>query len=90
MEQAAVRLRGNPGFSWLGPKMQFVISFNEDDPDGRFMGLRKISLDASWYEPTLLRDRLAYTWLRSIGVPASCTNNAQLLINGGCRGCTRT
>ena len=82
VEEAAVRLRGNPGFSWLGEKMQFVISFNEQDPDGRFLGLRKISLDASWYDPTLLRDRLAYAYMRSHGVPAPCANSAELHING--------
>ncbi len=82
VEEAAVRLRGNPGFSWLGEKMQFVISFNEYDPDGRFQGLRKISLDASWYDPTVLRDRLAYAYLRHLGLPASCANSARLEING--------
>ncbi len=82
VDEAAVRLRGNPGFSWLGEKMQFVISFNEADPDGRFQGLRKIALDASWYEPSLLRDRLAYAYLRELGIPASCANNARLVING--------
>ena len=29
MEEASVRLRGNPGFSWLGQKMQFAIAFNQ-------------------------------------------------------------
>ncbi len=82
VESAAVRLRGNPGFSWLGEKMQFVISFNEQDPDGRFQGVRKISLDASWYDPTVLRDRLAYAYMRHLGLPASCANNAKLTING--------
>ena len=82
VEEAAVRLRGNPGFSWLGDKMQFVISFNEQDPDGRFAGLRKLSLDASWYDPTVLRDRLAYGYMRHLGLPASCANNARLVING--------
>ena len=78
-----VRLKGNPGFSWLGDKMQFVISFNEDDPDARFRGLRKLALDATWYEPTLFRDRLAWTILREhTTLPAACANNAVLTIDG--------
>ena len=31
MADAAVRLSGNPGFSWIGPKMQFAISFTQTD-----------------------------------------------------------
>ncbi|HJN78114.1 MAG TPA: CotH kinase family protein [Myxococcota bacterium] len=82
VDNAAVRLRGNPGFSWLGDKMQFVISFNEYDEDARFMGLRKLTLDSSWYDPTLIRDRLAYAYMRDHGIPAPCANNALLYING--------
>lgn len=77
-----VRLKGNPGFSWFGGKMQFVISFNEIDPDARFRGLRKIALDATWYEPTMFRDRLAWTILREhTSLPGACANNAVLTIN---------
>lgn len=78
-----VRLKGNPGFSWFGDKMQFVISFNEVDPDARFRGLRKIALDATWYEPTMFRDRLAWTVLREhTTLPGACANNAVLTIDG--------
>lgn len=82
IDDAMVRLRGNPSFSWLGAKMQFVISFNEIDPDGRFLGLRKITLDASWYDPTVLRDRVAYAYMRHHGIEAPCANNARLSFNG--------
>ena len=34
--EAMVRLKGN--WSWSCDKMQFVISFNEEDSDGRFHG----------------------------------------------------
>ena len=82
VDDASVRLRGNPGFSWIGTKMQFAVSFNETNPDGRFLGLRHIGLDAVWYEPSMLRDRLAYAYLRRAGVPAPCANNAELWVNG--------
>ena len=78
-----VRLKGNPYFSWLGDKLQFVISFNEEDPEARFHGVRKLALDSTWYEPTLLRDRLAWSMLRAVpGMPALCANSARLDING--------
>ncbi len=79
---AMIRLKGNPCCSWFGPKMQFVISFNELDPEGRFHGLRKIALDAPPYDPSFLKNRLALAYLRDLGLPASCANNARLNVNG--------
>lgn len=79
---AMIRLKGNPGFSWFDEKMQFVIAFNEIDPDGRFHGQRKIALDASWYEPTMLRDRISWEVMRRAGgLPTACANSATLTIN---------
>lgn len=82
VDDAAVRLRGNPGFSWFGEKMQFNISFNEFDADGRFHGLRKLNLDAAWYHAAGLRNRLAYSYLRDAGTAAPCANSAFLEVNG--------
>lgn len=79
---AMVRLKGRPEFSWVGPKMQFVVAFNKVYDGGRFHGLRKISLDAPPYDPTLLRDRLAHGLMRELGLAASCVNNAVLYVNG--------
>jgi hypothetical protein len=78
--QAMWRLKGN--WSWNCEKMQFLISFNEQDPEGRFHGLRKLVLDAPWYDHTLLDERLAFHYLERRGVPYSCVNHARLDING--------
>ncbi len=77
---AMMRLKGN--WSWNCDKMQFVISFNEISSGGRFLGLRKIVLDAPWYDPTFLHERLAFYFLERHGVPYSCANSARLNING--------
>ena len=77
-----IRLKGNPCCSWNQEKMQFVISFNEIDPKGRFMGLRKLDLDSPSYDATYLRNRVALNYFHELGVPASCANNARLVING--------
>lgn len=83
VDNASIRLKGNPDFSWLGDKMQFVIAFNQEDADGRFHGLRKLSLDAPWYDSSMLRDRIGWSVLRGSGVvPAACANTATLTING--------
>ncbi len=83
VDDAMIRLKGNPYFSWYDEKMQFVIAFNEVDPAARFHGQRKISLDATWYEPTYLRDRIAWSVMRGQGaLPFACANGATLTVNG--------
>jgi hypothetical protein len=79
---AQIRLKGTPVHGWVGDKMQFQISFNEHDKDGRFLGLRKIVLDGPPNDPSLLRDRVAYSLLRDLGYPAPCANHARLEVNG--------
>lgn len=82
-----IKLRGQS--SWFeaielddNPKMQFVLAFNEIDPDGRFYGVRKIGLDMPRTDASFLRQRLALYAMRRAGVPAQCANNARLTING--------
>jgi len=80
---AHVRLKGS--FSWnpsVTTKMQFVVSFNENGTGGRFFGLRKLEFDAPYYDPTLLRNRIALAYLRDRGLPAQCANSAKISING--------
>jgi len=79
-QDAMVRLKGN--WSWNCEKLQFIVSFNEIDADARFHGLRKIVLDAPWYDPTLLHERMAFDFLSRYGAPYSCVNNARLVVNG--------
>ncbi len=79
---AMIRLKGNPCCSWNQDKMQFVISFNEYDKGRRFYGLRKLDLDAPSYDASYLRNRVALAYFRQLGIPASCGNNARLVING--------
>lgn len=78
--EVMVRIKGN--WSWRCEKKQFLISFNETNPDGRFHGQRKIVLDAPWYDPSLLAERLGFSFMRRVGVPWSCVNNAKLMLNG--------
>lgn len=85
--EAMIRLKGQS--SWLqaiafdeNPKMQFVISFNEVDPKGRFHGVRKVELDMPRTDGSFLRQRLGLYYLRRAGVIAQCANNATLTING--------
>jgi len=82
-----IRLKGST--SWLqtimidaNPKMQFVLAFNEVDPNGRFQGVRKVELDMPRTDETFIRQRLALHYLRTAGTYAQCANNARIAING--------
>jgi hypothetical protein len=87
VEDAMLRLNGASSWTealYFGddpPKMQFVISFNENNEDGRYMGRRKIGLDMPRSDWSFLRHRLGLYALRSIGVPAQCANSARLFVN---------
>jgi hypothetical protein len=81
---AMARLKGN--WSWSCEKLQFVVSFNEEDPSGRFHGQRKLMLDAPWYDRTLMHERLAFPLFQERGLPYSCVNNAKLYVNGEYQG----
>jgi hypothetical protein len=75
-----VRLKGN--WSFRCDKMQFVVSFNETDPDARFHGVRKLVLDAPWYDPSLLGERVGFAFMKRTGNYWSCANTARLMLNG--------
>ncbi len=77
-----IRLKGNNSCCWAGEKMQFVIAFNEVDEAARYKGQRKVALDAPYYEPTVLKNRLANWFLFRAGLQGACTNNAALTVNG--------
>jgi hypothetical protein len=77
---AMVRLKGN--WSWRCDKKQFLVSFNETDPQGRFHGLRKLVFDAPWYDVTLLAERMGASFMRRVGAEWSCVNHAKLMLNG--------
>lgn len=86
---AMVRLKGDS--SWRitlmedGDKarMQFVVSFEEVNPAGKFHGLSKIVLDMPNDDETFMQERLGFTAMAELfGQPAPCANNARVTING--------
>jgi hypothetical protein len=84
---AAVRLRGKS--SWVqtvefdsNPKMQFTISFDQTNPNGKFHGLSSIHLEIPRDDWTFLNDRVGNNWYRKVGIVAPCSNSARLNVNG--------
>jgi len=83
IHDASIRLKGNVQNWHSSPdKMQFTFSFREEDSNGRFMGLRKVHLDAPHNDPTMIRERLAASFLAEFQVPTPCVNSAALYVNG--------
>jgi CotH kinase protein len=79
---AEIRLRGNPTFWSPEDKLQFQIGFDQNHDSGHFLGLRRLAFDAATFNKHMLRDRLALSIMRDMGIIAPCANNARLEING--------
>jgi hypothetical protein len=63
-------------------KMQFDISFHQNDPNGNFHGVAKLVFDMSRDDWTYMHDRIAHAWFRQAGIAAGCAANARVEING--------
>jgi len=79
---AYIKLQGNAVTSWTGDKMQFTVAFNKVNSKARFHGQRKLILHASPVEQSFLRERLALSYMRGLGLAAACENNVRLVVNG--------
>jgi len=85
---AMVRLKGDSSWRFAlmdgdKAKMQFVVSFEEVNPSGKFHGLSKIVLDMPDNDETFMQERLGFATMAEIfGLPAPCANSARLSING--------
>jgi hypothetical protein len=65
------------------PKLSIMVRFNKYDRCGRFYGLRRLVFNSSIRDSTLMRERLAYNFLRDLGLKASRASHAKLVINDG-------
>jgi hypothetical protein len=79
---AQIRLRGNPK-NWVHSpdKLQFHVAFDRVDKQGRFLGLAAMAFESSHANRHMLRDRLALSIMRDMGVTAACANHARVVIN---------
>jgi hypothetical protein len=92
VSDATIHLRGDSSwreaaeFDGAAGKMQFAIVFDDVNPAATFQGVSKLKLDMPRTDPTFMRERIGNTWLRSIGIPATCATSAQLMVNGNLYG----
>ena len=73
--------RESMDFSKTG-KCCLKVSFNWNNPEGRFFGLKKLQFHSMIHDPSFLRERLAYSLFREMGIPASRVVHARVIING--------
>jgi hypothetical protein len=64
------------------PKLSMKVSFDEQLPDQRWHGLKKLNFHSMNDDDSLLRDRLGYAMFRETGLAAPRAVHARLLING--------
>lgn len=82
IDSVGVREKGyfsNWGSSGL--KEPLKIDFNEYVPGQRYDGLKKLNLQNGFQDPSMMRDALAYKFMRDAGVAAPRTSYAKVYLN---------
>jgi spore coat protein CotH len=67
-------------------KCSIKLAFDEYDDAGRFHGLKKLNLHSMGRDPSLLRERLGYTFYTEMGVASSRVAYVRLVLNGQLQG----
>lgn len=78
------QLGGNT--SRYSQKKSFNLDFNQFQPGQKFHGLGKLNLNGEHNDPSVIRSRVCWEWLRAFGVPAPRAAHAMVYINGNCYG----
>jgi spore coat protein CotH len=74
------RLRGNT--SRYSRKKSFKISFNTFESGRKFYGMEKLNLNGEHNDPSIIRSRICWDWLRAFNVPAPRSTHTEVYING--------
>ncbi len=82
--QVGLRLRGNTSLS--AAKKSFKISFNAFVPGREYQGVRKLNLNGSHNDPTMIREKLFYEVWQKAGMPERRTSFVKLYVNQQYRG----
>ena len=64
-----------------GLKEPLKVSFKTYKDDQRYDGLKKINLANGFKDPSMMRDALAYKFMRDAGIPAPRTSFAKVYLN---------
>jgi len=72
----------NPSGHKTCTKISMKIKINWEGRDDKFYGLKKLQFHSQNWDPTQMRDRLAYWLFREMDIPAPRAVHARLMING--------
>lgn len=83
IEQVAVRFKGNSSYGLVGnsPKRPFKIDFDREVEGQTFHGLKMLNLTNNAFEPSQLRESLAFATFRAAGIPAARTALAEVSLS---------
>ena len=73
-------------YTGYNERYSYRLDFNAEENGGSFHGLDRLVLNSSFYDPSCMRDDLAYLLFRRAGVPAPYTSFVELTVNGEVRG----
>ncbi len=86
MQNVGFRQRGNSSYNWAANsyKRPFKVDFNRYVDGQKFLGLGAFYLNNNAYDPSFMRETLAYETFRELGVPAprTCYGLVYLTIEG--------
>ena len=63
-------------------KPNLRVDFDRFEEDETFLGLKSVKIDGNAQDPTEIRERVTFAFFRRMGLPASRTTHARVLLNG--------
>jgi spore coat protein CotH len=77
-----IRLKGRTSAQTFDQKPAFKIKLNEFVKGQKLLGLKRLTLNNMSQDPTLMHERLGYSYYRALGLPAPRANHAKVYVNG--------
>ncbi|MBP6840522.1 MAG: CotH kinase family protein [Kofleriaceae bacterium] len=82
VENIGVRLKGEYTFRPLDRKSSFKLKFDEFVPGQEFHGLKRMTFNNTFEDPSWVAERLTYHTYRAAQLPAPRANSAWITVNG--------
>ncbi len=88
VQRVDVRIKGSITLRTWDAKPSLKIHFARHDGAGprELRGLRKLTLNNLTYDPSFIRERLAFSVMRAVGHPGARTGWAEVFVNGTPKG----
>jgi spore coat protein CotH len=77
-----IRLKGRTSAQGFDQKPAFKIKLNEFVKGQKLLGLKRLTLNNMSQDPTLMHERLGYSYYRALGLLAPRANHAKVYVNG--------